>query len=171
MNSASPTAAFAALYDEHSSAAMGLARRMLTNREAAEEVVQDAFLVMWRGGYDATRGSIRAYLLTIVRNRAVDRLRHQRSRPTVVDDSAAQRVPSPERTDLRAEERELARTVATALADLPPDQRSALELAYFAGLTQTEIAAHLGTPLGTVKSRMRMGLQRLRTSIDPVVSP
>ena len=160
---------FAAIYDEHSPAALGLARRMLADRGSAEDVVQDAFLSLWRSdGYDAGRGALRTYLLTIVRNRAVDFLRRQHARPGERDAvELAAHGEAPDRTDLVAEERAAARVIRAALADLPAAQRQAIELAYFGGLTQSEVAARLGEPLGTVKSRMRIGLERLRVAIEP----
>lgn len=166
--------AFASVYDEHAPAALGLATRLLASRDAAEDVVQEAFLALWHAeGFDATRGSIRAYLLAIVRNGAVDRIRHQRSRPAPTGGpELAEALPDPARTDMRAEQREVVRIVRRALAELPACQRRALELAYYGGLSQVEVAALLDEPLGTVKSRMRMGLERLRRALeDPPAEP
>lgn len=160
---------FAAIYDEHAAAALGLARRMLADRSSAEDVVQDAFLSLWRSdGYDPTRGGIRTYLLTIVRNRAIDHMRRQHARPAERDAvELASHGEAPDRTDLLVEERVAGRVIRDALADLPAAQRQAIELAYFGGLSQSEVAARLGEPLGTVKSRMRIGLERLRIAIEP----
>jgi RNA polymerase sigma-70 factor, ECF subfamily len=166
---ASPRSAFADVYDEHAHAAFGLALRMLGDRAAAEDVVQEAFLAFWRTrGFDASRGSLRAYLLTIVRNAAVDRLRRPCRIPSPVDTVALMaRLPASDPTEAQVERRAVSRVVRAALADLPEAQRHVIELSYYGGLTQAEIAARLGEPLGTIKSRMRIGLQRLRAAIEP----
>src|SRR6186997_1108716 len=142
-------AAFEAVYDRHSTAAFSLAYRMTGTRNVAEDVVQEAFLSLWRSGarYDRTRGSVRTWVLGIVHNRAIDALR----RSMVHDRRRA--------SDEGIEERREARS---ALASLPPEQCRVIELAYFGGFSQSEIASMLDTPIGTVKGRMRLGLEKLR---------
>ena len=158
--------AFALIYDRHCDAAFGLAYRMVGSRGLAEDVVQEAFLALWRGAtrYDAARGSVRSWILGIVHNRAIDALRrtlvHERRRAT--DEGLERTLPSVERTDAEAIRKDDARFVRRALEALPPDQRRVVELAYFSGYTHTEIAQAIDAPLGTVKGRMRLGLQRLR---------
>jgi RNA polymerase sigma-70 factor (ECF subfamily) len=158
--------AFGLVYDRHCDAAFGLAYRMVGTRGLAEDVVQEAFLALWRGAsrYDGARGSVRSWILGIVHNRAIDALRrslvHERRRAS--DEGVERTVPSVERTDAEAIRRDDARFVRAALGALPPDQRKVVELAYFSGYTHTEIAEAIDAPLGTVKGRMRLGLQRLR---------
>jgi RNA polymerase sigma-70 factor (ECF subfamily) len=162
--------AFAAVYDRHCDAAFGLAYRMVGTRGVAEDVVQEAFLALWRGAarYDAARGSVRSWILGIVHNRAIDALRrtmvHERRRAS--DEGLERTVASVERTDIEAIRNEESRFVRAALDALPPDQRRVVELAYFSGYTHTEIAEAIDAPLGTVKGRMRLGLQRLRHELD-----
>jgi RNA polymerase sigma-70 factor (ECF subfamily) len=159
--------AFAAFYDRYAPLAFGLIRRILQQAAEAEEVLQEVFWQAWTEArsYDARRGSPEAWILMRARSRAIDRHRSIRRRGETfvapVDDSSAQardgETPSP---GVLAEERKL---VHSALARLPEAQRQVIELAYFEGLTQTEIAERLGEPLGTVKTRTRAGLERLRT--------
>lgn len=169
--------AFQALYRRHAAAALALARYMVTPEVRAEDVVQDAFLTIWRssGRYDRTRGPVRPWLLGVVRHRAIDALRRTGSRPEhhLDPDEAIRLVASgalPESQVLRGED---ARTVRRALSELPEDQRAVVELAYYQGLTHVEIAERLGAPLGTVKGRMRLALVRLRESLGgwPEVTP
>jgi RNA polymerase sigma-70 factor, ECF subfamily len=157
------TEALDALYERHSRAALGLATRMVGERETAEEVVQEAFLALWRnaGRYQAGRGSVRTWLLSIVHHRAIDRLRGR----APVAPLPGELGPDPNAPDvwaLTAQRLDRA-AIAEALGGLPDEQRQAIELAYFSGLTQTQIASTLGLPLGTVKGRLRLGLGRLRT--------
>jgi RNA polymerase sigma-70 factor, ECF subfamily len=162
--------AFALVYDRHCDAAFGLAYRMVGTRGLAEDVVQEAFLALWRGAarYDVARGSVRSWVLGIVHNRAIDALRrtlvHERRRAS--DEGLDRTVASVERTDAEAISNEDARFVRAALDALPPDQRRVVELAYFSGYTHTEIAEAIDAPLGTVKGRMRLGLRRLRHELD-----
>lgn len=156
------------LYDRYRTMAYSIALRITADPSAAEDVVQDAFLGAWRNAsrYLEGRGSVKTWLLAIVHHRAVDSLR--RRRPTT-------ELPEPESPpptaltvpDIWPEvaERLDAETVRAALATLSDVQREAIELAYFGGLTQQEIAARTGTPLGTVKSRMRLGLLALRGAL------
>jgi RNA polymerase sigma-70 factor (ECF subfamily) len=161
--------AFEAVYERHATAAFSLAYRMTGSRPQAEDVVQEAFLGLWRSGarYDRGRGSVRTWVLGIVHHRAVDALRraggHERRR--VDDADLGERLPAAERTDVEAARREEAREVRAALGTLPDEQRRVVELAYFGGFTHTEIAEALGEPLGTVKGRMRLGLGKLRGAL------
>ena len=162
--------AFALVYDRHCGAAFGLAYRMVGTRGLAEDVVQEAFLALWRGAarYDGARGSVRSWVLGIVHNRAIDALRrsmvHDRRRAS--DEGIEERLESRERTDVEAARRDEAREVRSALATLPPEQSRVIELAYFGGFTHTEIASMLDTPVGTVKGRMRLGLQKMRGELN-----
>src|SRR5829696_2278077 len=161
--------AFELLYDRHGGAAFSLAYRMVGRQAAAEDVVQEAFLSIWRSRlrYDHTRGSVRTWVLGIVHNRGVDSLRrstvHDRRRETL--DGVEERHEARERTDVEVARREEARTVRGALETLPDEQRQTIELAYFGGYTHTEIAELLDQPIGTVKGRMRLGLDKLRTQL------
>lgn len=163
-------AAFEVIYDRHSGVAYSLAYRICGTRPAAEEVVQEAFLALWRSGarYDRTRGSVRTWVLGIVHNRAIDALRrslvHERRRAT--DDGLEERLVSAERTETEVVHRDQAREIRAALEALPEEQARVIELAYFGGFTHTEIAELLGAPVGTVKGRMRLGLEKLRNSLE-----
>lgn len=170
---ANDLAALAALYDRYRSAAFGLAVRITRDRSLAEDVVQEAFLGVWRGAarYDARRGGSRTWILTIVHHRAVDVIRKRRRISELpIPESASQSsfvVP-----DIWSEvagrlDRD---TIVAALATLGTAQREAIELAYFSGLTQAEIARHTGAPLGTVKSRVRLGLLALRDAVAPTTT-
>jgi RNA polymerase sigma-70 factor (ECF subfamily) len=165
--------AFEVIFDRHSGAAFSLAYRMCGRRAMAEDVVQEAFLAVWRSGarYDRARGSVRSWVLGVVRNRAIDALRRGvvREGRNVGDEGLAERLAAAERTDVEVARREEARAVRSALEDLPPDQRRAIELAYFGGFTHSQIAEMLDLPVGTVKGRMRLGLTKMRISLgDPV---
>ena len=163
---AGETRAFEVIFDRHAGAAYSLALRMCGRRALAEDIVQDAFLSLWRGGsgYDRGRGSVRSWVLGAVHNRAVDALRRAgaKSGRDVSDDGVAERLRAPEATEAEVERRDEARRVRGALDELPPDQRQVIELAYFEGLSQTQIAQRLGEPLGTVKTRTRLGMNKLR---------
>lgn len=162
--------AFAAIYDRHAVAAYRVASRVVPGAAAAEDVVQEAFLTLWRTGrYDASQGSVRAYLMAIVHNRAIDRLRrdHRHQSDTPIDETVADRLANEERTDAEVERGQIARVLRSALTALPDKQRDALELAYFRGLTHVEIAALRREPVGTVKGRLRLGLKKL--GLDPSV--
>jgi RNA polymerase sigma-70 factor (ECF subfamily) len=161
--------AFEVVVERHMSAAFGLAYRMTGTRATAEDVIQDALLSLWRANtrYDRTRGSVRTWILGIVHNRAIDALRrgsvHDRRRAS--DEGIEERFESPDRTDVEVARREEADEVRVALAELPPDQGKVIELAYFGGFTHVEIADMLGEPLGTIKGRMRLGLNKMRGSL------
>lgn len=162
--------AFAVVYERHVGSAFSLAYRMCATRTAAEDVVQEAFLALWRSGgrYDATRGSVRTWVLGIVHNRAIDALRratvHDRRRAS--DEGLEERFETGERTDAEVARRAEASEIRSALGELPSEQSQVIELAYYGGFTHAEIADILGAPLGTVKGRMRLGLEKLRGQLD-----
>ncbi len=161
--------AFGTLYDRHGKAAFSLAYRMMGERQAAEDLVQDAFLKVWRstGSYRAERGSVRTWILSIVHNRGIDQLRSLASRRRTqakVEASAPRSQPSEAFAEtLRNSQRE---QVREALRTLPSEQLKILELAYFSGYTHVEIAGLLDLPLGTVKGRMRLGLKKIKDYFD-----
>jgi RNA polymerase sigma-70 factor, ECF subfamily len=161
--------AIAALYDRYSNLVFSLGLRMLGDREATEELVQEVFLRAWRqaGTYQPSLGRLSNWLLGIARNLAVDELRKRRARPQRSDGDPEEQLKHiastttgdpAEQVAIGARHDEIRR----ALDALPPPQRQVIELAYYAGLTQTEIAAQLNDPLGTVKTRMRLATQKLR---------
>ncbi|MEA2132406.1 MAG: hypothetical protein QOC68_315 [Solirubrobacteraceae bacterium] len=158
--------AFEAVYERHSGAAFSLAYRMVGRGNVAEDVVQEAFLSIWRSGarYERARGSVRTWVLGIVHHRAIDQLRrssvHDKRRAS--DEGIEERLESGERTDVEVARRDEAETIRSAMETLPPEQSHVIELAYFGGFTHTEIADILETPVGTVKGRMRLGLEKLR---------
>jgi RNA polymerase sigma-70 factor (ECF subfamily) len=162
-------AAFEIMYERHSGVAFSLAYRMVGTRAQAEDVVQEAFLSIWRSGarYERTRGSVRTWVLGIVHNRAIDSLRratvHDKRRAS--DEGIADRLESGERTDVEVARREEASTVRTAMDTLPAEQSQVIELAYFGGFSHSEIAEMLETPIGTVKGRMRLGLEKMRGAL------
>ena len=161
--------AFETIYERHSTAVFSLAYRICGARALAEEIAQEAFLAIWRTGasYDRTRGSVRTWLLGIVHNRAIDALRRAavQERRRVADERVAENLEASERTEVEAARRETARSVRTLLGELPADQRRVVELAYFGGFTHEEIARMLDEPLGTVKGRMRLALEKMRSSL------
>ncbi|HEX7293090.1 MAG TPA: sigma-70 family RNA polymerase sigma factor, partial [Solirubrobacterales bacterium] len=136
---------------------------------AAEDVTQEAFVSIWRSGahYDRSRGSVRAWTLGIVRNRAIDALRSVSGRTSkqALDDSTLEQRASGDLTDVEALRRETAGEVRSAIGELPGEQSRVIELAYFGGFSQSEIAAMLSLPLGTVKGRMRLGLEKIRVEM------
>lgn len=159
-------AAFGLLYDKTSPRIYGLILRVLGDRGSAEEVTLDVFTQVWRdaGRYDAVRGSPSSWLLTLARSRAIDRLRagmaeRKRRAPLETAEALPHEGEDPEQSSVGYERQRLVRD---ALAELASDQRDAITLAYFSGLSQSEIAAKLGLPLGTVKTRIRLGMIKLR---------
>ncbi|HXE44908.1 MAG TPA: sigma-70 family RNA polymerase sigma factor [Conexibacter sp.] len=164
-------AAFEVVYDRHATAAFSLAYRMCGARPLAEEVVQEAFLSIWRSGarYDRARGSVRTWILGITHHRAIDVLRRGgvQERHRASDEGIEERFEAGERTDVEVARREVAKEVRGALEVLPDEQRRAIELAYYGGFTQSEIAEILGVPIGTVKGRMRLGMDKLRDVLAP----
>lgn len=162
--------ALAALYDRYDRVAYALAYRILRDQVLAQDAVQDAFLTVWRtaASFDPRRGKASTWLLTLVHRRAVDVVRREvRRRAQPLEDAP---IASGDATDEAAEVREQRRSVQAALAQLPPDQRETLELAYYGGLTQTELAERLDVPLGTVKSRAFAGLAKLRELLEPLAA-
>jgi RNA polymerase sigma-70 factor (ECF subfamily) len=163
-------AAFEVFYDRHGAAAYSLAYRIVGDRGTAEEVSQEAFLSIWRSRarYDRARGGVRSWLLGVVRNRAIDTVRRAAGgapRLDADDEAALAARPAPELTEVEAVRRETAREVRGALDELPEDQSRVLKLAYFGGFSQSEIAKMLEMPLGTVKGRMRLGLEKIRATM------
>jgi RNA polymerase sigma-70 factor, ECF subfamily len=159
-------AALSTLYDRYAAMLFGMMMRILNDRGAAEEVLQDLFLQLWRnaGQFDASRGSLPAWLMVIGRNRAISRLRGRRDREVLEEEEGdfAGTFASPQNIEDEAARAQMARTVSAALAKLPAEQRQAVELAYFEGMSQSEIASKTGAPLGTVKTRVRTAMQTLR---------
>ncbi len=162
--------ALSAVYDRYSAMLFGTLVRILRDAPAAEEVLQDVFLQLWRGAarFDAMRGSLPAWLLVIGRNRAISRLRGSGSREVLEEEDGdyAGILVSAHNIEDEASRTELRENLTAALATLPAEQRQAIELAYFEGMTQTEIAARTGSPLGTVKTRVRTAMQSLKRILD-----
>jgi RNA polymerase sigma-70 factor (ECF subfamily) len=159
--------AFEVFYDRHGGVAYSLAYRIVGERAAAEDVTQEAFISIWRSGarFDRVRGSVRSWMLSIVRNRAIDALRSRAGKApklTFDDDAILEQRPSAELTEEEAMRRETATEVRGALGKLPGEQSKVIELAYFGGFSHGEISRMLGVPLGTVKGRMRLGLEKIR---------
>jgi RNA polymerase sigma-70 factor, ECF subfamily len=162
--------ALMALYDRYNRQAFGLAFRVLGDAATAEEVVQDAFMALWRAAssFDTNRGAVKSWLLTIVHNRSIDRLRAAKSRGGTVELEVADYAGVNEDPwDSVTDEIDGAQ-VRAAVAELPTEQRTAVELAYFQGLTHQEIAERTQVPLGTIKGRLRLGLRKLSTSLAPM---
>jgi RNA polymerase sigma-70 factor (ECF subfamily) len=160
--------ALGTLYDRHAAAVYGLARRILTRQEDAEEVVQDVFAQVWRDAprYDPSRASVAGWIMVLTRTRAIDRLRARRARPDQQDAVEPADAPplvaagaDPEHTVISTE---AARKVRAAFDALPDPLRTLVDLAYFQGLTHSEIAGQTGVPLGTVKTRLRTAVASLR---------
>ncbi len=157
-----------ALYEKYGRLAYGLAYRILNDRTAAEDVVQEAFLGVWRNArtFDARRGNLRNWLLSIVHNRSIDRIRGTtRMRKEFQIETVERLVEAPdawETVSVHLEQKQ----IREGFAQLPDAQRQTLELAYFGGYTHIEIAGQMGVPLGTVKGRMRMGLEKMRSFLQ-----
>lgn len=159
--------AFEVFYDRHGGAGYSLAYRILGDRNAAEDCIQEAFISIWRSGarFDRTRGSVRSWTLSIVRNRAIDALRSKSGKApklTFDDDAILESRPAEEHTEKEVLAAETAVEVRGAISQLPSEQSKVIELAYFGGFSQSEIAGMLNVPLGTVKGRMRLGLEKVR---------
>jgi RNA polymerase sigma-70 factor (ECF subfamily) len=159
--------AFEVFYDRHGGVAYSLAYRIVGEKAAAEDVTQEAFISIWKSGarFDRARGSVRSWMLSIVRNRAIDALRSRAGKAPKLsfdDDAILEQRPAEELTDDEAMRRETASELRGALGELPGEQSKVIELAYFGGFSQSEISRMLGVPLGTVKGRMRLGLEKIR---------
>jgi RNA polymerase sigma-70 factor (ECF subfamily) len=159
--------ALSALYDRFSGLLLTMAIRMLGDRAMAEDLVHDVFMEVWRNAsrYDRSRGTVRTWVLVRLRSRALDRLRSASSRREVPTDDVTPREAAPDLEDPALEPDRAA--VRVALAELPEEQRKVLELSYFHGLSSSEIAERMGSPLGTVKSRTAAALAKLRTVMEP----
>ncbi|MCH6555729.1 MAG: sigma-70 family RNA polymerase sigma factor [Chloroflexi bacterium] len=166
--------AFEAIFDRYGDLVYSTSLRVLRDAHLAQDVSQEIFVRLWRKpeSYVAERGRFLTWLISVTRNRAVDeirsrgrRLRHETASP----EEQEREIPAGEGNDpaLNAQLAEQARTVRAALAELPPEQRQVIELAYFGGLTQQEISDRLEQPLGTVKTRIRLGMQKLRAALAP----
>jgi RNA polymerase sigma-70 factor, ECF subfamily len=161
------TAAIGELYDQYAPVMLGLSARIVGDRETAEEIVQESFVRIWRSAasYDSTRGRLGSWMMSIVHNLSLNELRRRRVRPVTQaprpdapEPDPADSAPGPEEITLASDSRT---RIRAALNDLPQLQREVIELAYYGGFTQTEIAAKLGEPLGTVKTRVRLGMRKL----------
>jgi RNA polymerase sigma-70 factor, ECF subfamily len=157
------------LFKRYAGAVYSVAYRMLNDRESAEELLNEAFVRVWRQApsFDSRRGKFSTWLMSVTRNLAIDELRSRRARPQRSDPLTPDDPdldPADERVDVEGDvwQAERRRLIRQALRELPAPQRQALELAYFEGLTQSEISTRLGDPLGTTKTRIRLGLQKLR---------
>jgi RNA polymerase sigma-70 factor (ECF subfamily) len=163
--------AFEIVLERHVDAAFSLAYRMVGRRSLAEDVVQEALLSLWRTGlhYDRSRGSVRTWILGITHHRAVDALRRDgvRTGRDVSDEGLREQVQAPDCTDVEVIRRDEAEGMRAVLDQLPTEQLQVIELAYFSGFTHTEIAEMLNLPIGTVKGRMRLGLEKMRSRIGP----
>ena len=161
--------AFATLYGRHSRAAFSLAYRMMGERQASEDLAQDAFLKVWRAAssYRAERGSVRTWILSIVHNRGIDHIRSRASRRRTQDkiEASAPRF-QPSEAFAETWKNSQRDQLREGLGTLPPEQRRIMELAYFSGYTHAEISELLSLPLGTVKGRMRLGLKKLKDFLD-----
>jgi RNA polymerase sigma-70 factor, ECF subfamily len=161
------------LYDQHAGRLLGLAQRILGAGGEAEEIVQEVFLYVWRAAasFDPARGSVLTWLLIVTRSRAIDRVRTRRPAagggPVRSLEELGEGPASADDVEADSAGRQWKSLCRAAIGELPPDQRRALELAYFEGLTQEEIAAKTSTPLGTVKTRVRLGLMKLRERMRP----
>jgi RNA polymerase sigma-70 factor (ECF subfamily) len=157
--------ALASVYDRYSRLLMTTAERMLGDRAMAEDLVHDVLMEVWRSAasYDVARGSVRTWILVRLRSRALDRLRSARTRREVAAPEEHQPVADDGEDPSLEPDR---RAIRSALAELPPEQREVLELAYFHGLSSSEIAERMGSPLGTVKSRTAAALAKLRSALD-----
>lgn len=165
--------AITALYDGTSKLVFGLVLRILGDRSAAEEVLFDVYTQVWRQAarYDPARGGPLGWITTIARSRAIDRLRSDKplQQEDELSDTTASRETSASSPETNAALAEMREIVRGALDLLSAEQREIIELAYYSGMTQTEIAAHLSLPLGTVKTRTRLAMMKLRDSLRPVM--
>ena len=158
--------ALAALYDRYAGMLSSVLNRILRDSQAAEEILQDTFFQLWRSAarFDASRGSLAGWLLVMARNRAISRLR--RRNPTAGDELGENTVVLPLNLESSVAQQQLLARVKSALEKLPAEQRACVELAYFEGLTHTEIAQRTGDPLGTVKTRLRSAVESLKRNLQ-----
>ncbi len=168
--------AFEAIYDRYGDLVYSTALRVLRDPHMAEDMSQEIFVRLWRkpASYVAERGRFLTWLISVTRNRAVDEIRSRGRRQrheTASPEEQERELPAGDAIDpaRNAQLADEARTVRAALAEIPPEQRQAIELAYFSGLTQQEIAERLGQPLGTVKTRIRLGMQKMRAALAPQI--
>ncbi len=164
-------AALDTLYERYSKAVYAIALRIIGQTAEAEDVVVDSFWQVWQqaANYDASRGQLRTWIVTIARSRALDRLRALRRSPLAAAeevDVAGREIVAQDDPEQAAWLSQQASIVRTALAALPREQRQALELAYYHGLSQSEVAERLGEPLGTIKTRIRLGMMKLREQLQ-----
>jgi RNA polymerase sigma-70 factor (ECF subfamily) len=166
-------ASLAALYDRYGGVAYGLALRITGDATTAEDAVQDAFVSLWKQAprFDAERGQVRSWLLTIVHHRAVDAVRRRAHRPERQLPEGAEEflVDAQRRPDELAERSIEARAIREAVSRIPDDQRRTVEMAYFEGMTHVEISRAMGVPLGTVKSRLRIAMEKMRDELRTAV--
>ena len=162
--------AFEVLYDRHVAAVYALCRRMVRSTAQADDICQEALLSVWRSGgrYDPRRGSVRSWMLSITHNRAIDQIRRSRRHDDrqIHDDALAERMPAGDSTDDEALGRIEADATGSALRGLPDSQRAVIELSFYSGYSHAEIADRLEVPLGTVKGRMRLGLEKLQGQLS-----
>lgn len=161
------------IYDRYGDNLYGLAFRILKNHQEAEDLIQEVFVLLWRNcTYKPERGSLKSFLMLLVRSRAIDRLRSRKPTPALLEPwTEPFEAKDTTNTPLdKAVSGELSQRVRGALSMLPTNQRQALELAYFEGLSQTEIAERMGTPLGTVKSWFRLSFKKLRYALQDLMS-
>ena len=170
--------AFEAIFDRYGDLVYSMALRVMRDPHLAEDISQEIFVRLWRkpGSYVAERGRFLTWLISVTRNRAVDEVRSRGRRQryeTASPEEQERELPAGNANDpaLNAQLAEEARAVRAALAGLPGEQRQVIELAYFGGLTQQEISQRLGQPLGTVKTRIRLGMQKLRVALAPEMKP
>jgi RNA polymerase sigma-70 factor (ECF subfamily) len=160
--------ALSELYDRYAGMLTSVLNRIVRDTQAAEEILQDVFYQLWRAPerFDDSRGSLPAWLMVIVRNRAISRLR--KKNPAAASEEVLGDVPVSHRVNLETEvaQRQMLTRIRGAMQSLPTEQRAAVELAYFEGMTQSEIAARTGDPLGTVKTRLRTAMETLRRTIQ-----
>lgn len=161
---------FRALYRRYGAAAYGLARRVVRQEFLAEEIVQETFLALWRGAgaYDASRGSVRTWLLSSIHHRAVDSVRREEAHTRRAQRAHRDAVPEADVAEAVAEALDLeddSARLGGALGGLPPEQRHVVDLMYYGGLTQAQVAERLALPLGTVKSRCLLAMRRLRSAL------
>jgi RNA polymerase sigma-70 factor (ECF subfamily) len=159
--------ALEALYDRYAVMLTSVLIRILRDSQAAEEILQDIFYQLWRTAsqFDASRGSLPGWLLVIARNRAISRLRHRN--PAAGDELVENTLAMPFNLESVISQQQLLGRIKSVLADLPAEQRAAVELAYFEGLTHSEIAQRTGDPLGTVKTRLRSALETIKRAVHP----